>query len=66
MVDIAQSGMLPNPITWEMEYNHKIQMEMKKTLMEMMGYYKNKKQEGNTFNLTKIIYGQWMNNNSIF
>jgi hypothetical protein len=45
-----------------MEYSHKIQLEAKKLLLEMAGIYKNKKDTGNTLNLTKIIYQQGLNN----
>ena len=62
IVEIAQTGMLPNPKTWDMEYSHKIQLEAKKLLLEMAGIYKNKKDTGNTLNLTKIIYQQGLNN----
>jgi len=62
IVDIAKNWMLPNPKTWDMEYSHKIQLEAKKLLLEMAGIYKNKKDSGNTLNLTKIIYQQGLNN----
>lgn len=62
IADIARTGMLPNPKTWDMEYNHKIQLEAKKLLLEMMWLHKNKKDTGNTLNLTKIIYQQGLNN----
>ena len=62
IIEIAQTGMLPNPKTWDMEYSHKLQLEAKKLLLEMAWMHKNKKDTGNTLNLTKIIYQQGMNN----
>lgn len=62
IIEIAKTGMLPNPKTWDMEYSHKLQLEAKKLLLEMAWLHKNKKDTGNTLNLTKIIYQQGMNN----
>lgn len=60
LITISKYGKLPNPVTWELEYNHKMQMEAKKLLLEMSGMYKWKQVWGNTFNLTKIIYSAWL------
>ena len=62
IIEIAQTGMLPNPKTWDMEYSHKLQLDAKKLLLEMAWMHKNKKDSGNTLNLTKIIYQQGLNN----
>lgn len=60
LIEIAQTWKIPNPVTWEMEYSHKIQLEAKKLLLEMTGLYKWKQSIWNTFNLTKIIYQAWL------
>lgn len=60
LIEIAQTGKMPNPVTWDMEYSHKMQLDAKKLLLEMTGLYKGKQATWNTFNLTKIIYQAWL------